>query len=302
MLWRVRTTLPDRPGALATLASRLRVRGRQHPGAAGLSRHRPVTDELVLRGAGRLGRRRPRRPGRAVRRHPRSACCPCTDAALVDQPTRYVRRRRAASSPSRRRFPEVVAQLFDAEADASASGLDPAMDGWTRSATSSVQLRRTAPFTADRARPRGGPRRAGERRARRSRPASATPSRQASGDAEPAFEVRERRGRGGRGRHVGRLRPCTVDDERAGTVAELEVDPAWRRRGIGSRLLLETARAAALAERRRAWCGRRRTTRPCCRWCSARACVAGSGWARDDLTVRIPVRRLAGGERPAPRP
>ena len=51
---------------------------------------------------------------------------PCTEAALSDQPTRYVQASRAIlAQPAS--FPEVVARLFDAESDP-ASGRDDAAD------------------------------------------------------------------------------------------------------------------------------------------------------------------------------
>ena len=55
------------------------------------------------------------------------SAAPCTEAALTDQPTRYVQAARAIlAQPAS--FPEVVAQLFDAEAD-------PSTHGWRRSRT-----------------------------------------------------------------------------------------------------------------------------------------------------------------------
>lgn len=145
MLWRVRTTLADRPGALAELAASCGAAGvnilglHVHPG---LDR---VTDELVLRtpddweladlaelveGSGGT----------------RVSVLPCTEASLADQPTRYVLAARSIlAQPAG--FPEVVAQLFDAETDP--SDLGDVMDGMDLEIGNVlVQLRRTAPFTA----------------------------------------------------------------------------------------------------------------------------------------------------------
>ena len=78
-----------------------------------------VTDELVLRtpdgwGEPEIAALLERSGGRSV------SAAPCTEAALTDQPTRYVQAARTIlAQPAA--FPEVVARLFDAE-----SGSDPA--------------------------------------------------------------------------------------------------------------------------------------------------------------------------------
>ena len=74
MLWRVRTTLPDRPGALALLAEQcglaeINILGLQiFPGVDA------VTDELVLRAPDEWAAEPDRRAGRGLRRSGRSAC------------------------------------------------------------------------------------------------------------------------------------------------------------------------------------------------------------------------------------
>lgn len=74
---------------------------------------------------------------------------------------------------------------------------------------------------------------------------------------------------------------------------DLGVDPAWRRRGIGSRLLLETARAARAAGADEIVL-RTAADNP-----AVLPLVLGSGlrgrirMGADDLTVRIPVRQRA---------
>ena len=94
MLWRVRTTLPDRPGALALLAepcglADVNILGLQiFPGVEA------VTDELVLRtpddwGPAQIGRLVETSGGADV------IAMPCTEDALADQATLYVQAARA---------------------------------------------------------------------------------------------------------------------------------------------------------------------------------------------------------------
>ncbi len=148
MLWRVRTTLSERPGSLATLAARcgdrkVNILGLQiFPGVGG------VTDELVLRAPARwrladVAALVEGAGGRQV------AVAACTEHALVDGPTRYLhaaRRLRVAPDSAE----QVLAELLDAAPGAGDAGplaavqdtLDlPCGDGH-------VALRRTAVFTA----------------------------------------------------------------------------------------------------------------------------------------------------------
>jgi len=89
MLWRVRTTLEDRPGALATLARHCGERGANILGLQIFPDVGGVTDELVLRApdhwaladvAGLIATA----GGTAV------TVVPCSEHALVDGPTRYL--------------------------------------------------------------------------------------------------------------------------------------------------------------------------------------------------------------------
>ena len=113
-----------------------------------------VTDELVLRtpdgwGLPELAALVEGSGGVAV------SATPCTEAALTDQPTRYVQAARTIlAQPAS--FPEVVALLFDAEAEpAAGSALGPVQDVMDMTVGDvQVQVRRTAPFTGHRARPR----------------------------------------------------------------------------------------------------------------------------------------------------
>ena len=122
MLWRVRTTLPDRPGALAVLArncgdAQVNILGLQvFPGVDS------VTDELVLRTPedwrlADLARLVERSGGQAV------SAMPCTEHALVDfrlyLPKEWAKdrqRRKKAGVPKDLRFRtrhELALQMLD---------------------------------------------------------------------------------------------------------------------------------------------------------------------------------------------
>jgi ribosomal protein S18 acetylase RimI-like enzyme len=244
MLWRVRTTMPDRPGALATLA--------QECGAAGVNilavqvfpGVEAVTDELVLEvpadwDAAEVVALVERAGARAVVSHP------CTEEALVDQPSRFVEAARTIlGQPAS--FPEVVAALFDAEAEqVDASVVHDSMEMTVGDV--SVQIHREAPFTAtEHAR---GTTMAGlvSDVLQRGKEAASSPGpgRRLGTGTVPDY-VRTSHGVTAEvdGTAVGRALLAELVTPGCRRLA-LEVDPAWRRRGIGSRLLLEGARAAA---------------------------------------------------------
>lgn len=155
MVWRVRTTLPDRPGALARLASAC---GEQRVNIAGLQvfpEHESVTDELVLRTPegwteARIVDLVESAGGRDV------VVVAASVQALADQPTRYVRAVGAVlADPAR--FPEMLARLLDAEAESgtggtggtheagATTGADHVLDVAVGSV--SVQVSRTVAFT-----------------------------------------------------------------------------------------------------------------------------------------------------------
>ena len=156
----------------------------------------------------------------------------CTEAALVDQPTRFVQAARTIlAEPAS--FPDVVAHLFDADVDAGDDVIELTVG------EVQVQVRRTAPFTA-------------------------TEHARGAAMAELVSDVLGRdvprlsssSGRIGEGRELsyvvrGRSVTAVADDQVVGVVtvrpaaidepdtrgADLEVEPSWRRRGIGTRLL-----------------------------------------------------------------
>jgi ribosomal protein S18 acetylase RimI-like enzyme len=280
MLWRVRTTLPDRPGALAALAAacgdaRVNILGLQiFPGVES------VTDELVLQtpedwGETEIAELLGRSGGTSV------SAGPCTEAALTDQPTRYVQAARSVlAQPAS--FPDVVARLFDAEAGAAAQDV---ME--LTVADVQVQISRTAPFTAtehargaaiadlvsdvlerDHAVPRTDGRRVGT---------GASPEYVVAGDSVTAVVD---------GVLVGR---AVVGPD---GVVDLDVDPAFQRRGIGTRLLVDAARIANGLDVPEIVLSTRADNQAVLPMVMAAGLRGRIRMAGDTLTVRIAVRDL----------
>ena len=291
MLWRARISLPDRPGTLAGLARECGLAGVNILGLQVFPGVEAVTDELVVQapddwtwvdladlveraGAGFVGAN------------------PCDEGALADQPTRYVQAARTVlAQPAR--FPEVVAQLFDAEAEPLDGSGGDTMEMVVGEV--GVQVHRAAPFTA-------------------------TEHARGAALAELVSDVMERSRAvvesSAPGRRLGTGRTPdyvasthSVSAQVEGTVvgrallAEptapgarrlvLEVDPAWRRRGIGVRLLLEAAHLArGLGDQELVLITRADNQ-------AVLPMVLGSGLrgrirlAGDELTVRVPLRDLA---------
>jgi len=294
MLWRVRTTLDDRPGALAELTTACGSAGVNILGLQVFPGVDRVTDELVLRTPGSweladLADLVERAGGTRV------SVLPCTEAALADQPTRYVLAARSIlAEPAT--FPDVVAHLFDAEADPDGSGLSPLMDGMDLEVGDVVvQLRRTAPFTAaEHARGRALAELVADvlaAAAAAAAPSAPDPQAGSTG-REPTYDARDEKVRAVVAGAVVGQATWEVDEEHAWHV-ELAVDPAWRRRGIGSRLLVETARVARTSG------AEELVVRTAADNPAVLPLVLGTGlrgrirMGSDDLTVRIPVRRLA---------
>lgn len=290
MLWRVRATLPDRPGALAVLATRcgegsVNILGFQiSPGVD------PVTDDLVLDtpggwAMGDVAALVERSGGDAV------SVARCTEAALTDQPTRYVRAAAAvlAAPPS---FPDVLAKLFDAEAE-SASGGAPCAgragpDGGLGAGAG-------APYGAlhrDRTHPGPRPREPGGRRGRPRRPGSPTGV-DVESSGGPEYVVGGTEATAVVDRSVVRsaaIRPAL--DEPDACVLTLIVEPAWRRQGIGSRLVAEAVRLAAARDAGELVLTTRADNQavlPMVLAAGLRGRIRMSG---DRLTVRIPLAAL----------
>ncbi|GAA0977962.1 hypothetical protein ENKNEFLB_01131 [Nocardioides aquaticus] len=294
MLWRVRTNLPDRPGTLAALArtcgeAEVDIRRIQvFPGP----NVGPVTDELVLDAPDGLDEA-------AITAlvvgagGDRVLALPCSEAALDDQPTRYVEAARAViAQPAS--FPDVVARLFDAGADVDEGAAD-VME--LRVGEVRVQVRRPAPFTPTE-RERGLAMAAlvsdvlGRER-------STGASRRIGAGATVAYVALETAVQARADEVVvgeARLLPVSLDAPGTREV-DLEVDVSWQRRGIGTRLLGDVARLARrigaeeLLVRTRA---DNQAVMPMVLSAGMRGRIRMAG---DELTVRIPlrdVRPLAG--------
>jgi GNAT superfamily N-acetyltransferase len=282
MLWRVRTTLPDRPGALARLAeqcglAQINILGLQiFPGVEA------VTDELVLRAPDEWSPERlvalvEASGGTTVR------VLGCTEAALTDQPTRYVRAARSiVDRPTS--FPEVVGRLFDADAEPPGAA-DDTME--LSIGEVQVQLRRALAFTAtEHARGAALAELVGEVLARTPRPGPR------GSDARPSYAVEPDAVRAlvdGVAVGVARLGPLAGDGSRPLT---LEVDRDWQRRGIGTRLLVDAgrlARRSGAEEMVLATAADNQAVLPMVLAAGLRGRIRLAG---GELTVRVPVRDL----------
>lgn len=294
MLWKARTSMPDRPGTLARLASECGAAGVNIVALQVFPGIEVVTDELVLEvpdgwTADDLADLAERAGAGLVGAHP------CAEAAAADQPTRYVSAARTIlAQPAR--FPEVVAQLFDAEPEPLAGGAGATHDTMDMVVGDvAVQVHRAAPFTpTEHAR--------GSALAElvsdvleRSRASAETVShgRRLGGGTTPEYVATS---------HavsavvadtaVGRAVLAEVTGPGQRRLA-LEVDPAWRRRGIGVRLLLEAARLAhGLGDEELLMVTRadNQAVLPMVLGSGLRGRIRLSG---EELTVRVPLRDLA---------
>ncbi len=311
MLWRVRASLPDRPGGLADLARECAERGVDIRAVQVFPGVDAVTDELVVEtpegwGAAEVALL----VESAGWRH--LAALPCTPEALTDQPARYVAAaRRILARPQA--FPEVVAQLFDALSEPAPAGApeDQVLDALEVTVGDvQVQVRRAVPFTdVERAR---GVALAGLvsdvlRRGATAAPPPVVPAgnRRLGVGSVPSYVVDGDVVRAVvDGAVVGLATvhapvPPGPDDE--GAVVRpvtLRVDAAWQRRGIGTRLLGDVCRLAhtigatdVVLETR----ADNQAVLPMVLSAGMRGRIRMAG---DRLTVRVPVRDL----RPLARP
>jgi ribosomal protein S18 acetylase RimI-like enzyme len=283
MLWRVRATLTDRPGSLAGLAAGCGRAGVNILGLQIFPAMDRVTDELVLRAPEDWGHDEvtgllEEAGGTDI------TALPCTDAALGDQPTRYVMAARSIlEQPSS--FPDVAARLFDADPG---GGPDDGHVMEVEVLDVSVQVHRAAPFTATEL-ARGA--------------ALAELVTAVLGLRTPASLLEEQPVEHvvslGRvqarvsGAVVGQASWQRVPDDEGTRLLHLAVDPAWRRRGIGGGLAREATRAA-VAEGATELLVRTAPDNP-----AVMPMVLATGlrgrirMTADEITVRIPVRQLA---------
>lgn len=291
MLWKARISLPDRPGALAGLARECGAAGVNILGLQVFPGIDAVTDELVVEVPGGWGvvdlADLVERAGAGfVGAHP------CGEAALVDQPTRYVQAARTVlAQPAR--FPEVVAQLFDAEAEPLGGTGGDTMEMVVGDVA--VQVHRAAPFTAtEHTRGAALAELVSDVMARgRTVLESSAPGRRLGTGTTPDYVASSHAVSAVvDGTPVGRALLAGSDGPGSRRLV-LEVDPAWRRRGIGVRLLLEAARVArGLGDEELVLVTRADNQ-------AVLPMVLGSGLrgrirlAGDELTVRVPLRDLA---------
>lgn len=297
MLWRVRTTLPDRPGSLAALAQHCTEAGADIRGLQIFPGAEEVTDELVLETPDGWTEAELRglveRAGWTL-----VNAVPCTEAALSDQPTRYVQAARTIlARPAS--FPEVAAQLFDAESDPLPGDAGPPQDAMELTVGDvQVQLRRLAPFT-DVERARGAAmadlvsdvlQRTRESAAigtsttGRRLGAGAVPDYVVEGDSVSAII-------GGIVVGLATVQPALAEEPDVRPVS-LRVDPAWQRRGIGTRLLVDSARLAHAMGAGEIVLTTRSDNQAVLPMVLAAGMRGRIRMAADQLTVRVPVAGL----------
>lgn len=293
MLWRVRTTLPDRPGALALLAEQCGLADVNILGLQIFPGVESVTDELVLRtpedwGPAQIRRLVENAGGGEV------VAMPCSEDALADQATLYVQAARAVLERPMT-FPEVVGRLFDARLE-SVDG-SPASDDVMEMTVGDVevQVRRATAFTAtEHARGAAMAALVSDVLARAATPGHVETGggRRLGGGAAPVYQVE---GDSVAARIddvvVGRA-TLTVTEETGVLAIGLGVDPGWQRRGIGSRLLVDVARLAVTQGADEVLLTTRSDNQAALPMVLAAGLRGRIRMAGDQLTVRIAVRDL----------
>lgn len=292
MLWRVRTTLPDRPGSLAALAAEC---GRAEVNILGFQVFpgvEIVTDELVLStpddwGPGELVALLERAGGEGVNAQV------CTEEALIDQPTRYVQAaREVLAQPAS--FPDVVAHLFDADALPASEG-GATQDVMEMSvADVLVQIRRVAEFTSVEHTRGAAMAELVSDVIGRQRPAFApSGGRRMGGGSTPTYAVRgEQIVAMVDGAAIGLAVVAPARDDASVRMIDIDVDASWQRRGIGTRLLGDSARLARRLGADEVVLSTAHDNRAVLPMVLAAGMRGRIRMAGDTLTVRIAVRDL----------
>lgn len=254
MLWRIRTTLPDRPGTLAVLAQRCGEAGVNILGLQIFPGIGDVTDELVVRTpmgweAEQVAELMASSGGSDV------VVMSSREAALTDQPTRYIRAAQMILEKPLS-FPEVVSRLFDTGTEPRvdpAAGPGAPLDVMEMTVGDVVvQVRRQTPFTAtEHARGAALADLVSDVVRRSHADVGAwtpAPSTAAADDPDYVVDGPTVTALLG-GVVVGRAtllepRPTAESGEETVHGLTVTVEAAWRRRGIGSRLLVDAARLA----------------------------------------------------------
>ncbi|MET1060048.1 MAG: GNAT family N-acetyltransferase, partial [Nocardioides sp.] len=195
-------------------------------------------------------------------------------------------------------FPEVVAGLFDAEADPVEGVLSPVQDVMEMTVGDvAVQVRRTAQFTStEHARATAMADLVSDVLARSravSAPQPPPPGRRVGSGSAPTYAASDGRVAAlVEGTVVGVARLAEHATEEGVLTVTLEVDPAWRRRGIGTRLLVEAGRLAAGQRAEEILLSTEADNQAVLPIVLAAGLRGRIRMASDRLTVRIPVRDL----------
>lgn len=289
MLWRVRASLPDRPGGLAALAQQCAERGVDIRGLQIFPGVDAVTDEVVMETPVGWGEHEVALLVESAG-WTHLAAQACSEEALHDQPTRYVRAARAIlAQPAS--FPEVVARLFDAESEPQPDG--PVQDAMEMTVGDvQVQVRRAAPFTpTERARGTAMAdlvsdvlqRQHGVVSSGRRLGTGTAPSYVVDGTSVSAIVD---------GVVVGLATVHPAEDEPDVRPVTLRVDAAWQRRGIGTRLLVDAARLANAQGAAEVVLSTRADNQAVLPMVLAAGLRGRIRMAADRLTVRVAVREL----------